>query len=31
MAGWSRMGCAMDPMDDKSFETLKHLIELTAP
>jgi hypothetical protein len=31
MAGWSRMGCSMDPMDDQSFATLKRLIELTAP
>jgi len=31
LAGWSRMGCSMEPMDDQSFATLKHLIELTAP
>jgi len=31
MAGWSRMGCSMDSMDEQSFVTLKHLIELTAP
>lgn len=30
-AGWSRIGCEMDPMDSRSLTTLARLITLLAP
>jgi hypothetical protein len=30
-AGWTRIGCKMDPMDSRSLITLSRLIALTAP